>query len=134
MEPGKSREEWQQLTETRIADAEVLLKGGRYDAAYYLAGYAVECALKARIASLVRAGDFPPRSDYVRNDVYIRSLVRLLQTAELAEVLEAPPVEADWGIVKEWSETARYDIHGRDNAERMLESTQKVVECIKRFW
>jgi hypothetical protein len=41
MERGKRRDDWQKLCETRIEDAEVLLKNGRNDAAYYLAGYAV---------------------------------------------------------------------------------------------
>ena len=49
MERGKSREEWQKLCDARIADAGSLLEGRRYDAACYLTGYAVECALKARV-------------------------------------------------------------------------------------
>jgi len=42
-----NRSEFQELVEVRLADADTLIKQGRYDAAYYLAGYAVECALKA---------------------------------------------------------------------------------------
>jgi HEPN domain-containing protein len=34
------------LAKMRLLDAEVLLKGKRYEGAVYLAGYAVECALK----------------------------------------------------------------------------------------
>jgi hypothetical protein len=36
MERGKHRDEWRKLCEVRIQDAEVLLRNGRYDAAYYL--------------------------------------------------------------------------------------------------
>ena len=39
----------QQLTAARLDDAEALYTAGRYDAAAYLAGYAVEVALKIAI-------------------------------------------------------------------------------------
>jgi HEPN domain-containing protein len=40
----------QRLSRLRIRDAKILLKNGAHESAYYLAGYAVECALKACIA------------------------------------------------------------------------------------
>lgn len=54
-----NRRTFQQLSATRLADARALLAARRY-AAYYLAGYAVECALKACIAKQTRRYDFPP--------------------------------------------------------------------------
>jgi HEPN domain-containing protein len=42
-----NRDDFQQLADVRIAEAAVLLAQGNYDGAYYLAGYAVECGLKA---------------------------------------------------------------------------------------
>jgi HEPN domain-containing protein len=54
-----NRTDLQILAEDRLKDAEVLLASGRFGAAYYLAGYAVECGLKACIAKLTRAEDFP---------------------------------------------------------------------------
>lgn len=42
-----SRSDFQRLADVRIAEAKVLLDAGMWDGAYYLAGYAVECALKA---------------------------------------------------------------------------------------
>ncbi len=41
------REQLEQLAELRLEDAEALIASGRWAAAYYLLGYAVECALKA---------------------------------------------------------------------------------------
>jgi HEPN domain-containing protein len=55
-----NRRDFQKLALIRIADAQVLFQNGRYDAAYYLAGYAVECALKACIAKQTMRHDFPP--------------------------------------------------------------------------
>ncbi len=44
-----NRLEFQAMAEERIVDASLLLVGGQWSAAYYLAGYAVECGLKACI-------------------------------------------------------------------------------------
>ena len=41
--------------------ADALLKAGRYACAYYISGYAIECALKACIARKTNQDDFPPR-------------------------------------------------------------------------
>ncbi|HYP09337.1 MAG TPA: hypothetical protein VER03_24140 [Bryobacteraceae bacterium] len=45
-----TRQDLQELAEMRLADAEALLVAGRYSGAYYLAGYAVECAIKAHVS------------------------------------------------------------------------------------
>lgn len=54
-----TRQDLQELAEMRLADAEALLVAGRYSGAYYLAGYAVECAIKACIAKQFRQHEFP---------------------------------------------------------------------------
>ncbi|MGD0298300.1 MAG: HEPN domain-containing protein [Bryobacteraceae bacterium] len=54
-----NRELLQQLSEQHLADAQVLLEQKRWPGAYYLAGYSVECALKACIAKLTKVHDFP---------------------------------------------------------------------------
>jgi HEPN domain-containing protein len=43
----------------RAEDARILLAAGRYAAAFYMCGYAVECALKACIAKQTREYEFP---------------------------------------------------------------------------
>ena len=45
----------------RVKEAAVLLQNGCPEGAYYLAGYAVECALKACVAKQTREHDFPDR-------------------------------------------------------------------------
>ena len=48
------------MAKARIDDAKALRAAGRYDGAVYIAGYAVECQLKARIAtSLLAQGAWP---------------------------------------------------------------------------
>ena len=41
--------ELQKMAEERLKDAKALIDGGRWEFAYYAAGYAVECALKSCI-------------------------------------------------------------------------------------
>jgi hypothetical protein len=50
-----NRVEPQRLAKERISDAKVLLGARHWVGAYYLAGYAVECALKACIAKLMKS-------------------------------------------------------------------------------
>ncbi|HEX7677842.1 MAG TPA: HEPN domain-containing protein, partial [Thermoanaerobaculia bacterium] len=56
-----NRQDLQWLARTRLSEARVLLAAKKYDGAYYLAGYAVECALKACVAKKVRKFDFPDK-------------------------------------------------------------------------
>jgi hypothetical protein len=48
-----NKEELRQLGQERILDAKALLAARRWSGAYYLAGYAVECALKACVLGFV---------------------------------------------------------------------------------
>lgn len=58
---GVNRKDLQSLARTRLAEAKILLDAGRSDGAYYLAGYAVECALKACIARGTQRHEFPDK-------------------------------------------------------------------------
>ncbi len=73
---------FQQLADLRIGEAELLLHHGKYDAAYYLAGYAVECGLKARIAKLTNQRDFPLDRGFVQ-DCYTHNIETLVKSAGL---------------------------------------------------
>lgn len=53
-----NRKDFQVLSKVRLREAKVLLGVGLYDGAYYLAGYAVECGLKACIAKRTLRHDF----------------------------------------------------------------------------
>lgn len=139
MERGKNKVEWQELSECRLRDAEVLLENKRYAAAYYLAGYGVECALKARVASLMREGDFPPKPKFVREELYTHSLVKLLVASDLLPVFEEkfksnPSFEDQWKAVQDWSEESRYEDHDERTATEILNSAKEVVKCIERYW
>ena len=47
---GMTRKDFQQLARVRLKEAKALLNLEHFACAYYLAGYVIECALKACIA------------------------------------------------------------------------------------
>ena len=103
------------------------MANGLPSGAYYLAGYAIECALKARIAAEFRANEIPDKSRV--NSIYTHNLGGLLGLAGLKEELEAD-MEADadlresWTTAATWSEQARYKICASDAAAAMLEAVE----------
>jgi len=106
-----NKAELENLADLRIKEAEILLKAGCYHGAYYLAGYSVECTLKACIAKQVKEFDFPDKK--LANDSYTHKLSDLVITAGLKQELSVQEKQnkkfrLNWPIVVEWSETSRY--------------------------
>jgi len=138
-----NRKELQALAEKRLKDAQVLYRNGRFDGAYYLAGYAVECALKACIAKKTKRHDFPDKK--LTEKIYTHDLSKLLDTAGLAPSLKHefqndPALEVKWGFVRDWNEQSRYETHGRKSRKKshdMLEAVGGhigVLVCIRKYW
>src|SRR4051794_36229311 len=110
--------------ELRLAEAKVLLANGLPSGAY-LAGYAVECALKSIIATGFRANEIPDKS--LVNSVYTHNLKDLLNLAELKGALDEaisqnPDLRESWATVSNWSEHARYSTWTAEAAATMLEA------------
>ena len=58
-----NRGDWQRLSRSREREAKVLLDAGEHAGAYYLCGYAVECALKACIVKALPPRTMPEKKD-----------------------------------------------------------------------
>ena len=56
-----TRNDFQRLALLRVKESRALLQRGFYKGAYYLSGYAVECALKACIAKKTQRHEFPDK-------------------------------------------------------------------------
>jgi HEPN domain-containing protein len=116
---------FQQLAESRLAEARLLLTNGFPSGAYYLAGYAVECTLKSIIATGFRANEIPDKS--LVNRVYTHDLNELLNLAGLRSPLYEdmsldPDLKASWTTVSKWSEHARYETWTSEAAAIMLQA------------
>ena len=106
-----NRIDFQQIAELRIQESKALLAAGYLDGAYYLAGYAVECALKACIAKRTQEHDFPEKGSgkYYSHDLEdLFAFARLKTDLDLA--LQANlAIRTNWDIVNNWSEESRYE-------------------------
>ncbi len=106
-----NRTELQQLTKIRVREAKVLLDNRCYAGAYYLLGYALECAFKSCIAKQTRKYDFPDKA--LAKKVFTHDLNELLKLSGLSvehqkECRTNRSFEVNWTIVKDWSEESRY--------------------------
>ena len=135
-----NRFEFQALAIERLSDAAALLKAGRYACAYYIAGYAVECALKACIARKTNQDDFPPRE---AARYYVHDIPRLLDGAGLGPALEQEAgqhanFKTYWAAVKDWTEESRYQSRGQKEAEEILTAINDpdhgVLQWLRRSW
>lgn len=108
-----NRTDLQAISRQRKREAAALLRARLYSGAYYLAGYAVECALKACIAKRTNRHDFPDKR--LAADCWTHDLQKLVQLAGLGPELDrdlrsSPAFQLNWTIVKDWSESVRYDL------------------------
>jgi len=137
-----NRADLQGLAELRIQEAKLLLDNGFHQGAYYLAGYAVECALKACIAKKTRAHDFPDKE--LVQKLFTHDLEVLLRKAGLESELLSDAegnatLERNWTLVKEWSEEARYSTaslipFAEELFSAIIDPESGVLTWLKKRW
>jgi HEPN domain-containing protein len=136
-----NKADFQKLTRIRIDEAKVLLDSKRYDGAYYLAGYAVECALKACIAKFTKEYDFPDKE--LVNKSWTHKLTQLVEVAGLEKERrekadQDKEFELRWGVVKDWSEDSRYTESGEKEAiqlyDAIVDPTYGVLQWLEQRW
>lgn len=137
-----NRKELQEIAQIRIREAETLLHNGHFEGAYYLAGYAVECALKACIAKQTHEHDFPDlkwaRKVYTHNLEDLLSLAGLEEERKMREKSD-PDFSSNWAVVKDWSEEARYQVEideqkARDLVNAVTNENSGVLPWLKTLW
>jgi hypothetical protein len=125
-----NRRRLQKLADDRLRDAEALLKEKRWSGAYYMAGYAVECALKSCVLHHVqKTGMIFQDRRYLKDlgDCWTHKLDQLVELAALTTELNAataanPTLRGHWGVVKDWKETSRYERRKRKEARALHEA------------
>jgi HEPN domain-containing protein len=137
-----NRSDFQRLARLRVKEAKTLLDNQCYEGAYYLSGYAVECAFKACIAKRIKRYEFPDKK--LVNEIYTHDLSKLLSVSGLElehrrESAADPNFESNWAIVKQWSEQARY-LYGVSQSkveELYLAVVSKqggILPWLKKWW
>ena len=106
-----NRADLQALSRLRLKEARLLLKHRQFEGAYYLTGYAIECALKAVIAKRTAKYDFPDKE--LSKNCFVHNLESLRKLSGMenqfrTDIKTNPGLEANWAIVKDWTEQSRY--------------------------
>ena len=136
-----NRTELQQLAEERMRDAAALLTAGQWSGAYYMAGYAVECGLKACIAKLTNLHDYPNKD--LATKCYTHKIEELVKVAGVknqrdTDAAANPVLGANWLIAKDWDETSRYQLWTEFQARELFvavsDTTNGVMTWIKDRW
>ena len=121
--------------------AKSLLESRHWGPAYYLAGYAVVCGLKACIAHQFREHDFPDQK--IVNASYTHKLADLVRTAALDPQLRAAEISSDdfkvnWATVKDRSPESRYKERSEIEARGIIGAIDArpngVLEWITQHW
>ena len=136
-----NRSDFQRLADTRIRDAVALIEVRRYAGAYYLAGYAVECGLKACVAKQTQRYEFPDRG--LANKTYTHNVKTLVEAAGLetqrdTDAEHDPDFGSNWAVVKDWTEQSRYETKSRSDATDLLNAitdpAHGVMQWLHRHW
>ncbi len=118
---------WKQLAEEWVVDAKAMLDAGRWWCAYYVAGYAVECALKACVLKFVW------ESGVIFDDPKFGGLCRTHDLSALMKLANleghfgpargaSGRLEVHWGVVKDWTEESRYQRKSEKEARALYEA------------
>lgn len=137
-----NRRDFQNLSRLRLREARLLLKSRYYEGAYYLAGYSVECAIKACIAKNVNQYDFPNKQLAI--DSYSHKIEQLIKVAGLTPQLTAQinanrTFEINWSLVTDWSEKERYTPivtrqKARDLYSAITSRRNGIMTWLRRLW
>ncbi|MBY0456009.1 MAG: hypothetical protein K2V38_01585 [Gemmataceae bacterium] len=138
-----NRAEFQQLADVRIKEAETLLTAGLWDGAYYLAGYAVECGLKACILARVERDGAIFEDKKFSEKCWTHRLDELVALAALeaeraAEAAANANFDTLWRRALLWKEDARYkritETEAKDLCQAVTDSTDGVMRWIRKYW
>ena len=136
-----TKNDLEKLAVIRLEDADLLLRNGRASSAYYLAGYALELALKVCISNQMQSAVIPDRGFI--NDIYTHKLDKLLGLAGLSTQFtvdsnENQKLAANWAIVTKWNEESRYEFWDPLSAAGLLEAISDpnngVFQWVKKHW
>jgi hypothetical protein len=135
-----NRLDLQNLARMRAREARALFRLKHYSGSFYLAGYGVECVLKACIAKQTQRHDFPDKNRV--NDSYTHNLLELLRLANLQSAMTQdstirPALGENWTTVRRWTESSRYSTKTQADAQDMIRSAMGkggILPWIAQHW
>lgn len=134
-----TKQDWRDLAETRLVDAGVLLQNQRWAAAYYLAGYAVECGLKACVIDLVEKNPGIIYEERRFSDsCWTHKLGELigvarLDAARVADEIANPALARSWAAVIKWNEASRYVLVPEPQAREIYDAISHPLDGVMKW-
>lgn len=131
----------------RIGDVKALLDGKRWEFAYYVAGYAVECSLKScLLARMIHTGwVFQEKAKL--DECLTHDFLKLIQLAGLKGELDARLADSavaggefvmNWNTVTKWKVTSRYVVKSEAEATALYAAITDVphgvLPWIRNYW
>jgi HEPN domain-containing protein len=149
-----NRAELQAMAEERVKDAKALLDGSRWEFAYYAAGYAVECALKACLLARMIHTAWVFQEKWEARACRTHDFGELIDLAGMRDELNnklaasaaaAPPAgppsgvfARNWGTALSWKVESRYqprtEAEARELYQAITHDPDGVLPWIKNFW
>ena len=138
-----TRTDFRHLADVRAAEAAVLLAAGRWDGAYYLAGSAVECGLKACIMKRVENTGIIFEDKKFAERCWTHNIEHLVDLADLTAARDTdtaadPLLQDNWDVVIMWNEASRYTRTVEADARKLVaavaDPTHGVLQWIRRHW
>lgn len=137
------RAQLQLMAEERILDAASLLASGRWAFAYYVAGYAVECALKSCVLSrmIYTGGVFTDKK--FAEWCWTHDFGKLVECAGLraelnGELAANPDFVGYWGTAILWKEISRYEEKRQPEAESLYQAVTNdphgIMRWLRKYW
>lgn len=139
-----TRNEFKNISNTRLKEVKALYRNGLHDGAVYLSGYVIETALKARICKLLDS-DYP-ETGTVSRSYLTHKFDDLVKLAGLQNQLDNERnanlnFNINWLLVNNWTETIRYKSIGtttktdvEDIMNAMQDPNDGILTWIKKRW
>jgi hypothetical protein len=138
-----NRTEARRLAEAWVVDAKALLDAGRWHAAYYVVGYAVECGLKACILAHVESTGIIFQDKRFAEKCFTHDIEALVKAANLEvirgiDIAANPALAVNWQFAKDWNVDVRYrersEFEARSLYDAITDSANGVLPWIRTRW
>ena len=118
----------------RLKDAEVLQSAGRFDGAFYVSGYAIEIALKARACRTLKWPGFPETtSEFAALQSFKTHNLEVLLKLSGTEIKIKTKFIAEWSVLVHWNPESRYRKIGtatKQDAIDMIGAARKLLGAL----
>ncbi len=133
---GSGKTELIKASVQRPNDAEVLMRSARFRGAMYMAGYAIECRMKAKLLVQHNVGSLDQLKRKMGVSFYVHDLERLGSSLSgWRRVRHNMDFKPAWDTVRAWKVDWRYErefsANGSEIAGKFMDNVEVVLRCIE---